>query len=75
MNLYPNVLVSASTRHDNLTIVATASHPYTLKVMSWVALIFTPFVLLYQSWTYWIFRKRVRRPGDASDVARARSTG
>ena len=29
--------------------------------MSWVALIFTPFVLLYQSWTYWIFRKRVRR--------------
>ena len=36
-----------------------SSSPYTLGVMSWVALIFTPIVLLYQSWTYWTFRKRV----------------
>ena len=68
LNLYPNVLVSSVSAHFNLTIVASASHPYTLKVMSWVALIFTPLVLLYQSWTYWIFKKRVRRPGSQSDA-------
>jgi cytochrome d ubiquinol oxidase subunit II len=62
LNLYPNVLVSSIHPAYDLTIVQSASHPYTLKVMSWVALIFTPFVLAYQSWTYWIFKKRVRRP-------------
>ena len=68
LNLYPNVLVSSVSPHFDLTIIASASHPYTLKVMSWVALIFTPFVLLYQSWTYWIFKKRVRRPESQSDA-------
>ena len=67
LNLYPNVLVSSISPNYTLTIVSTASHPYTLEVMSWVALIFTPFVLLYQGWTYWIFKKRVRRPDDTSD--------
>jgi cytochrome bd ubiquinol oxidase subunit II len=62
LNLYPNVLVSSVRPADDLTIVASASHPYTLTVMSWVALIFTPVVLAYQSWTYWVFRRRVRRP-------------
>ena len=62
LNLYPNVLVSSVSSADTVTIVQAASHRYTLEVMSWVALIFTPFVLLYQSWTYWVFRKRVRRP-------------
>jgi cytochrome d ubiquinol oxidase subunit II len=27
--------------------------------MTVVALIFVPIVLLYQGWTYWIFRKRI----------------
>jgi len=27
--------------------------------MSWAALVFTPLVLLYQGWTYWVFRKRL----------------
>jgi cytochrome d ubiquinol oxidase subunit II len=75
LDLYPNVLVSSVSAHNDVTIAAAASHPYTLKVMSWVALIFTPFVLLYQSWTYWIFRKRVRRPGDASDVREPVTSG
>lgn len=70
LNLYPNVLVSSISPQYDLTMVASASHPYTLVVMSWVALIFTPFVLLYQSWTYWIFKKRVSRPGAASDSQR-----
>jgi cytochrome d ubiquinol oxidase subunit II len=70
LNLYPDVLVSSISPQFNMTIVASASHHYTLMVMSWVALIFTPLVLLYQSWTYWIFKKRVRRPGTPSDPKR-----
>ena len=62
LNLYPNVLVSSVRSAYDLSIVQSASHPYTLTVMSWVALVFTPFVLVYQSWTYWIFKKRVSRP-------------
>ena len=27
--------------------------------MTWVAVIFTPIVLAYQGWTYWVFRKRI----------------
>ena len=68
LNLYPHVLVSSVSPRYSLTIVESASQPYTLKVMSWVALIFTPIVLVYQSWTYWIFRKRVSRPQSGSDV-------
>jgi len=34
-------------------------NPYTLMVMSIVALIFIPIVLAYQGWTYWVFRQRV----------------
>lgn len=69
LNLYPNVLVSSVSPAYDLTITAAASHRYTLEVMSWVALIFTPFVLLYQSWSYWIFRKRVTRPDASSTPA------
>ncbi|MDE3030622.1 MAG: cytochrome d ubiquinol oxidase subunit II [Acidobacteriota bacterium] len=67
LNLYPDVLVSSISPSDTLTISGTASHRYTLEVMSWVALIFTPLVLLYQSWTYWVFKKRVTRPGASSE--------
>ena len=62
LNMYPNVLVSSVSAHDTLTLSQTASHPYTLKVMSIVAAIFTPVVLIYQGWTYWVFAQRVRRP-------------
>jgi cytochrome bd ubiquinol oxidase subunit II len=34
--------------------------------MSWVAVIFTPVVLGYQAWTYWVFRKRLTRADIAS---------
>ncbi len=59
MILYPRVLVSSLNPAWSLTITNAASSPYTLKVMSIVALIFLPFVLAYQAWSYWIFRKRV----------------
>ena len=36
-----------------------AATPYTLKIMTVVAVIFTPIVLAYQGWTYWVFRKRI----------------
>ncbi|HJD49984.1 MAG TPA: cytochrome d ubiquinol oxidase subunit II, partial [Candidatus Corynebacterium intestinavium] len=43
----------------DLDIWQAASNPYTLKVMTWAAVIVTPFVLLYQGYTYWIFRRRI----------------
>jgi cytochrome d ubiquinol oxidase subunit II len=57
--LYPRVMISSLDPAWNLTIANASSSPYTLKIMTIVALIFVPIVLLYQAWTYWIFRKRV----------------
>ncbi|MFD9943576.1 cytochrome d ubiquinol oxidase subunit II [Nonomuraea sp. NPDC059023] len=45
-----------------LTLAEAASGPYTLTMLSWIGLITLPFVLLYQGWTYWVFRKRVLVP-------------
>lgn len=59
--LYPNVLPSSTDPRYSLTIENAASTPYTLTVMTWVVAIALPVVLLYQGWTYWIFRKRVSR--------------
>jgi cytochrome d ubiquinol oxidase subunit II len=57
--LYPRVMVSSLNPDWSLTIQNAASSPYTLKLMTIVAVIFLPIVLIYQGWTYWIFRKRV----------------
>ena len=57
--LYPRILVSSLDPSWSLTIVNAASSPYTLKIMTIIAAIFVPIILIYQSWTYWIFRKRV----------------
>jgi len=57
--LYPNVLPSTLDPAYNLTIYNASASPYTLKIMTIVALIFTPLVLIYQGWTYYIFRQRV----------------
>lgn len=59
MIMYPRVLISSLNPEWSLTIENAASSPYTLQVMSIVALIFIPFVLIYQAWSYWVFRKRV----------------
>ncbi|MHB2153315.1 cytochrome d ubiquinol oxidase subunit II [Caldithrix abyssi] len=59
MSMYPNVMPSSLNPEWSLTIYNASSSPYTLKIMSIVALIFVPIVLAYQSWTYYIFRKRV----------------
>jgi cytochrome bd ubiquinol oxidase subunit II len=59
LSLYPAVLPSTVDSTFSLTVTNASSTPYTLKVMSWVAVAFTPIVLLYQGWTYWVFRKRI----------------
>ncbi len=59
MTLHPRVLVAINDPNLSLTIYNTASGPTTLQIMSIVALILVPIVLLYQGWSYWIFRKRI----------------
>ncbi len=57
--LYPRVMPSSLGSQFDLTITNASSTQYTLKVMTVVALIMTPLVLIYQGWTYWVFRKRI----------------
>jgi cytochrome d ubiquinol oxidase subunit II len=57
--LYPNVMPASNDPALSLTIWNASSTDYTLKIMTIVAVVFTPIVLAYQSWTYWVFRKRV----------------
>lgn len=57
--LFPNVIPSSINPEASLTIHNASSSAYTLTMMTWVAVIFVPIVLAYQSWTYWVFRKRV----------------
>ncbi len=59
--LFPNVLPSTIDAAYSLTIDNASSTEYTLQIMSWTALVAMPLVLLYQGWTYWVFRKRVTR--------------
>jgi cytochrome d ubiquinol oxidase subunit II len=57
--LYPRVMPSSVSKAFDLTIYNASSTDYTLKTMTAVAVIMTPLVLIYQGWTYWVFRKRV----------------
>lgn len=57
--MYPRVMVSSLNPEYSLTIYNAASSPYTLRIMSIVAAIFVPIVLLYQGWSYWVFRERL----------------
>ncbi len=59
--LYPDVMVSSTNAAYNLTVHNTASGAYSLKVMTVVVIIFLPFVLAYQTWTYYVFRRRISR--------------
>ena len=73
--LWPNVLPANNGAKFSLTADVASSSHYTLTVMTIVALIFTPVVLAYQAWTYWVFRARVGVPvdkGGAGLTGRAR---
>jgi cytochrome bd ubiquinol oxidase subunit II len=68
-SLYPRVMVSNPNFGNSLTVSGAASAHYTLAVVSVVALICVPLILLYQGWTYYVFRARVtggevRTPGE-----------
>lgn len=57
--MFPDVMPSSTHPAFSLTIHNASSTDYTLTVMSWIAAIFIPVVLLYTGFTYWTFRKRV----------------
>ena len=57
--LFPRIMVSNLQPEWSLTIYNAASSPYTLTIMSIAAACLVPVILLYQGWTYWIFRKRI----------------
>ncbi len=57
--LYPRVMVSNPDFGSSLTVDNASSSPYALKVMTIAALILVPIVLLYQGWTYYVFRRRL----------------
>lgn len=59
MILYPRVMISSLNSLWSLTIYNASSSPYTLQVMTIVAVIFVPVMLIYQGWSYFIFRKRI----------------
>jgi cytochrome d ubiquinol oxidase subunit II len=67
-SLYPRVMVSNPDFDNSLTVDGAASSHYALQVMSVVAVIFVPIVLLYQGWTYYVFRKRLGGDLDAGPV-------
>jgi cytochrome bd ubiquinol oxidase subunit II len=60
VGLFPDVMPSSTDAAWSLTTTNASATPYTLGVMTWVAAIFTPIVLLYQGWTYHVLRERLR---------------
>lgn len=69
VDLFPHTMVSSTSSAFDMTLNASASSTYTLAVMTVVAGLLVPVVLLYQGWTYWVFRKRV----SAEDFGNVRS--
>ncbi len=57
--LFPDVMPSTLAGGASLTTTNAAATSYTLKIMTVTAVVFTPLVLAYQGWTYWVFRKRI----------------
>jgi cytochrome d ubiquinol oxidase subunit II len=57
--LFPDVMPSTTNAAFSLTTTNASSTELTLTIMTWVAAIFTPIVLVYTSWTYWTFRRRI----------------
>ncbi|WP_454561408.1 cytochrome d ubiquinol oxidase subunit II [Mycobacterium haemophilum] len=57
--LYPNLVPSTLNTQWSVTIYNASSTPYTLKIMTWVTAFFAPLTVVYQAWTYWVFRQRI----------------
>jgi cytochrome d ubiquinol oxidase subunit II len=69
--LFPDVMPSTLNAAFSLTTKNASSTPYTLKIMTVVAVVFTPLVVLYQGWTYWVFRRRIDTRHIPAPAARA----
>ena len=75
VGLYPNLLVSSTNAAFSLTVSNSSASGYALKVMTVVAVLFLPVVLIYQGWSYHVFRARVRTAdADGGDGATASSS-
>ena len=70
--LWPTLLPARNSAAYSLTVSTASSSHYTLVVMTVVALVMTPIVLVYEGWAYWVFRARVtgRTPDTAGPAAR-----
>ncbi|MEV6563273.1 cytochrome d ubiquinol oxidase subunit II [Streptomyces kronopolitis] len=68
LTLFPNVMPSTLHESWSLTVGNASSSPYTLKIMTWGAGFAAPLVMLYQGWTYWVFRKRIGTQHLAADA-------
>jgi cytochrome d ubiquinol oxidase subunit II len=83
VDLFPNAMVSSTDSAFDLSLAAASSSNYTLSVMTVVAVALVPVVLLYQGWSYWVFRHRVgaedfgevRTPLDLVDRRREAPSG
>lgn len=71
-SLYPNLLPSTLDPDWSVTIYNGSSTPYTLKIMTWASLTLLPLVIGYQSWTYWVFRKRITADAIPASVGLSR---
>ncbi|HEY0226509.1 MAG TPA: cytochrome d ubiquinol oxidase subunit II [Mycobacterium sp.] len=58
-SLYPNLVPSTLNEQWNVTIYNASSTPYTLEIMTWVTAFLAPLTVVYQAWTYWVFRQRI----------------
>ncbi|MGO9152593.1 cytochrome d ubiquinol oxidase subunit II [Mycobacterium sp.] len=70
--LYPNLVPSTLDEQWSLTIYNASSTPYTLKVMTWVTAFMAPLTVVYQAWTYWVFRQRISAERLPSPIGLAR---
>jgi len=70
--MYPNLLPSTLNPDWSVTIYNGSSTPYTLKIMSWASLTLLPLVMLYQGWTYWVFRRRISADAIPASIGLAR---
>lgn len=59
VGLFPNLIPSSLDPAYSLTIFNSSSSLYTLKIMTGVAFIFVPIVIIYKIWVYRLFRQRV----------------
>ena len=71
-SMYPNLLPSTLNPQWSVTIYNGSSTAYTLRIMSWASLTLFPLVMIYQGWTYWVFRRRITADAIPASIGLAR---